>query len=292
MPSIRVIIPAYRAAATMPTVLDALVPQAVAASAEVVVVDSSADGTADEIRRRWPVVEVRSLCERTLPGRARNLGASDAGTDLLVFLDADATPAPGWLDQLVAALSDDCAAVAGAIGNGTPRSSVGTAGWLLEFSDWLPRQTARRVAHAASASLLVRRTDFLLAGGFPEGLWPGEDTVLTYPWGSSGRLCFAGMAVVDHANRTGVREFLAHQHALGVAFARVCAQTTFPHRRFGRRPWALLGGALRVAALVRRVWRRPHERSRALAVSHVLLLGLVAWTCGVWTGSGRPNRAA
>jgi glycosyltransferase involved in cell wall biosynthesis len=285
MPTVKIIIPAYQAAGTLPAVLDAAVPQAAAMGATVCVVDSTGDDTAEVVRRGWPV-EVLALSERTLPGPARNLGAT--GTeDLLVFLDADAIPRPGWLSALVDHLGPGDVAVAGAIANGTPRSTIGTAGWLLEFSNWLPGADSPHVDHAASASLLVRRPVFESAGGFPEEVWPGEDTILTRPWGE-GRLAFAPDAVVEHQNRTTIRDFLRHQVRLGAAFVQVCRQTPFEHAVFARRPWALGGGALRVAALARRLRRRPDERRQAIRTAPAIAAGLVAWTLGVWRAAGRP----
>ena len=250
------------------------------------VVDSSDDGTAATIRSRWPDVDLIVLPTRTLPGRARNLAAERARTDLLAFLDADCAPVPGWLDALVDGLGPDDVGVAGAIGNGTPSSPVGTAGWLLEFSEWHPGRRGRP-GHAASATLLVRRSDFMAAGGFREDLFPGEDTYLTRPWAAAGRLAFAPSARVDHANRTGVADYLRHQRLLGRCFAELCASSAFPHSRFGRRPWALAGGVLRVAALTLRLRGLPRDLATAAALSPLLLAGLFSWTTGVWSEAGR-----
>src|SRR6516162_6863980 len=98
MPQISVVIPSYRAAATLPRVLAALEPQVAGQTREVVVVDSSGDGSIDDLAFRFPWARFVALDERTLPGRARNLGAQLTQGELLAFLDADVIPAPGCLD--------------------------------------------------------------------------------------------------------------------------------------------------------------------------------------------------
>jgi glycosyltransferase involved in cell wall biosynthesis len=283
---VSIIVPAYRAGRTIDAVLGAAVPQAAAAGAELIVVDSTGDGAAEALQRRWPQVRVIGLAQRTYPGRARNIGARHAVGDVLVFLDADAVPSPSWLRTMLGASEETDVAVAGAIANGTPRSPTGTAGWLLEFSNWLPG-SVDRPDHAASASLAVRRAAFDEAGGFVEEVWPGEDTILTFPWGSAAGIAFAGDAVVHHLNRTGIADFLRHQHALGEAFGDVCGTVPFDHGWLARRPWSALGGGLRVLALARRLRRRPKEALQAVAVAPWLVAGLIAWTLGLWRRGGR-----
>lgn len=284
-PTVTVIIPAYRAATTIGPVLDSLVPQAEAVGADVIVVESTGDATADEIGRRWPSVGVLAKESRTLPGAARNEAARLSTSELLVFLDADSTPDERWLETMIDALAPGQVAVAGAIENGTPDSAVGTAGWLLEFSDWLPNRP-RKIRHAASASLLVRRDAFEEAGGFREDLFPGEDTLLTHPWAAAGRLGFAPGAAVRHQNRTTTTEFLRHQRRLGEAFVVVCESTTFPHRRFARRPLASTAGLLRLGAVLLRVRHTPRRLVAPPQVPLLILAGLAWWTSGVWRAAG------
>ena len=277
-----VVIPAYRASSTLPAVLDALEPEVAATGCDVVLVDSSGDDVARRVAP-WPWVRVVALPSRTLPGPARNLGAAVAEGDWVAFLDADAVPAPGWLRRLLAAASPDVDAVGGSVGNGTPLHPVGTAGWLLEFSEFLPeRRTPLR--HAASCNLLVRRTWFEQAGGFPVDVWPGEDTIFTVPLAARGRLGFAPAAEVHHLNRTGLRAFLDHQRLLGASFGEVCAQVRLPYGIFARRPLSWSAGLLRLWALARRLADSPRHALAAFLLLPLLVVGLAAWTTGLVTG--------
>ena len=274
--------------ATLPIVLDRLAQDA-AAGAEVIVVESSADGSDEIIRHRWPWVRVLALPERTIPGRARNLGAAAAAGEVLVFLDADAVPAPGWLAALLLVLEASRVGVAaGAVDNGTPGSAVGTAGWLLEFSEWLPGRRGP-MSHGASCNLAVTRKALDRAGGFPEQLFPGEDTILTVRIVDGGHLPFAGGAVVHHHNRTSFRAYLKHQYRLGVSFAEVCRTVPIAHSQFGRPLLAPFGGLLRLLALMRRLAGRSRDTATAIALSPLLAVGLIAWTAGV-VSAARSHR--
>jgi cellulose synthase/poly-beta-1,6-N-acetylglucosamine synthase-like glycosyltransferase len=275
-----VILPAFRAWATLPTVLEALQPQVEGRDRQAIVVESSGELSAAELERRWPWAQWLVLPEKTLPGRARNLGVQASDGELLAFLDADAIPEPSWLDELEKGLAPGFDAAGGSIVNGTPRSGVGTAGYLLEFADWLPSRR-RSLHHAASCNLIVRRSVFSESGGFIEDSFAGEDTIFTFRIGQRDRLAFAPAARVRHLNRTGLREYLAHQARLGAGFAVICARVDFPHRQLGRPVLAPLGVPSRLASLARRLLRHPREALQAFVLLPLLVLGLVAWAMGV-----------
>ncbi len=281
---ITVVVPAYRAWETLPATMEALREQVSRSDRELVLVESSGTVGVAELERRWPWARVLALPERTLPGRARNLGVDLAAGELIAFTDADAVPAPDWLDRLEGALGPGFDGVAGAIENGARRSRIATADYLLEFSDWLPRRRLP-LLHGATCNLLLRRS--ALAGGFPEELWPGEDTVLTFELGKAGRLTFAPDARVRHSGRSTFASFVRHHQALGSAFASVCASVDFPYRRLARRRYAPAIPAFRLVAVARRVRGNPLALRDAIRVSPLLLVGAVAWTVGL-VGRARP----
>ncbi len=275
-----IIIPAYRAERTLSRVLGALRPQ-IGADTEVLVVESSGSSAASALERTTPWVQVISLTRRTLPGAARNLGARAAVGTELVFLDADAVPGPTWLASLRASSTrTDAIAIAGAVRNGTPASAIGTSAYLLEFSELFPHRRGLPL-HGATCNLFVTRDSFEAAGGFCEDIWPGEDTILTAPWGRAGRLQFASDAAVWHLNRTGADDLLRHQHRLGRSFVVVCDRVELPYARFSR--WPLLAAAplLRLGALGGRLSGHPALLRRAGRLMPLLAVGLTAWTAGV-----------
>ena len=285
---VSVIVPAFKAGRTLQPVLDALRPQ-IGADTEVLVVESSGSSAAAALERAVPWVRVIAPAERTLPGAARNLGARAAFGSELVFLDADAVPGSAWLSSLrMSRVRSGATAVAGAVRNGTPGSATGTSSYLLEFSELFPHRRGLPL-HGATCNLLVVRDAFEAAGGFCEDIWPGEDTILTAPWGRAGRLQFASDAAVWHLNRTALNDLLRHQHRLGRSFAVVCDRVDLPYDRFSR--WPLLAAAplLRLGALGGRLSDQPALLRRAARLTPLLALGLASWTAGV--GAQRREQA-
>jgi GT2 family glycosyltransferase len=280
--AISIVIPAFRADATLGQVLEALAGEIDETRHEVILVESGGGGAAERLTTRFPWLRLIALEQRTLPGAARNLGAEAATGELLAFLDADAVPAPGWLEGLRRGLRPELEAVAGAVVNGTPLSPTGTAGYLLEFSDWFPRRRAPRLRHAAGCSLLIRRSAFERLGGFEEEIWPGEDTVLTFRLGEGGTLGFAPTALVRHLNRRGLRAYLRHQRRLGIGFAEVCSRVDFPGRPLARRRLAPIAALLWLASRMSRLLPHPREALTALVLTPLICAGAVAWGVGLW----------
>jgi rhamnosyltransferase len=107
-PRVSIVLPTRNGAATLPAVLDAITRQRVDFPFEVVAVDSSsADGTADLLRRR--VDRLIGIAAGTFDhGLTRNLGIDQAGGELVVLLVQDALPASdSWLAALTQPLLDD-----------------------------------------------------------------------------------------------------------------------------------------------------------------------------------------
>jgi hypothetical protein len=284
-PRLSVVIPSYRSETTLPGVLAALAPQVRGRSREVIVVDSTADGSAARVCAEFPWVQLVELDGRTLPGRARNLGALAARADRLAFLDADVVPERECLDALERRLVPGVELVVGAVCNGTPRSPTGTAGYLLEVLDFAPfRRTPPK--HAVGCALLVRRSAFERVGGFPENLWPAEDTVFSLRITERAPLAFVNVARVAHLNRRGLRPYLAHQRVLGASFALASRHADLPGSRFARRPLVFVAGVLRLGSLALRLRHHPRAALSACALAPWLVLGLVAWNVGAITGRG------
>jgi len=199
----------------------------------------------------------------------------------MVFLDADTIPAEGWLAELHHALTPGVELVAGAILDGTPDSPWGTVGYMLEFLEWMPERPTSP-GHAASCNMLLQRAVFERVGGFPEDLWPGEDTVFSVPFAVAGTLAFAPLAQVTHVNRTAWREVLAHQRRLGASWVAVCARVTVPGGWLAVPPLALLAVLGRGVSLARQLRDYPAAPRRLPGRQRLLLpLGLIAWGWGV-----------
>lgn len=96
---IRIIIPAYKADATLNLCLEALCTREVVAAAEIIVIDDGGNSDIDANIGSFPIDMVRGATAGSAAA-ARNLGATPH-VDILVFLDADVAVEAGAIERLV-----------------------------------------------------------------------------------------------------------------------------------------------------------------------------------------------
>ncbi|MFI8633397.1 glycosyltransferase family 2 protein [Microbacterium sp. NPDC077663] len=204
---------------------------------EVIVAD---DGSAEAPRVPAGVRLVRQADEGFRLAAARNLGAAHATGDVLVFLDADTVPEPGYVRELtrMPALAPDVVAVgrrrhadlSDAPAVADVREVVGgrelpEPAWLAEEyrrSHDLLEADDRSYRHVIGAVLACSRTMFDAAGGFDETFrsYGGEDWEWTYrAWLQGAVLAHVASAVAWHDGpdagaRNGVE--LEHRNAEAV----------------------------------------------------------------------------
>jgi len=214
-----VVIPTRNRCGTLQALLDAVVPQASAAGAEVVVVDNgSTDGTGELLRRRCAESggQVRVVVEPT-PGatRTRNAGARAARGAVLAFIDDDALPRAGWLAALLAPFARERVGAAGGrvvlrfAGRLPPWWDDALAPYLAAYDlGGEPIDLGSRPAQDAPRGLnmAVRRDALLAVGGFDVRLGPrgerpsvGEESDLCQRLIKRGyQVCYTPAAAVDH----------------------------------------------------------------------------------------------
>jgi GT2 family glycosyltransferase len=191
--SVSIVVPLFNRWDMTQRCLDAL--NAAGGVFELVLVDN---GSTDETAGQR--VAVRNARNRGF-SVACNQGALFAEGDVVVFLNNDTEPQPGWLEPLVAGL--DHATVAGARLI-YPDGSLQHAGVGVDFSQppggeaWgiTEEQPSGLVPAVTGACLAMRRADFLHLGGFDVGFWNGyEDVDLCL---RAGRCWYAAESVVVH----------------------------------------------------------------------------------------------
>lgn len=176
----------------------------------IVVDNASEDGTPELVRELAPSARLVETGANLGFSGACNRGASEAGGKLLVFLNPDAAPQPGWRDAIAAPLAVGEWAAWQALVTADEGAVVNTAGGVVHFTGiaWAG-QAGRPAAEASTegepgfvsgACLAIRRERFEEAGGFPEEFFLYHEDVdlsLRLRLGG-GRLGVAGDAVVDH----------------------------------------------------------------------------------------------
>jgi GT2 family glycosyltransferase len=290
-----VIVPSYNAHTTITYCLHALLQQKTDCAYEIIVVDSSDDGTADLIATRFPAVKLRHMPQRTLPGLARNLGIEMATGELLAFTDADCVPEPLWIAKMIQAhAQEDCIAVGGAVLNGLPHNPVAWSGYLLEFNEGLPSFPRRFVELLPTCNVTFKRVVFERYGLFPTELWPSEDHIFSWRLRRAGeRLLFDPTIGVRHLFRPRFSAFVQHQLRLGRASATARRQVDLPHAWVAEHPLRWLTPLLRLWRIETRLVR--WDRANFMRFNLLLPLcccGLLAWGLGFCTASNTVSRSA
>jgi GT2 family glycosyltransferase len=209
---VSIVIPVHNRAELTRRCLDAVRTTVPAECETIVVDDASSDGTAGILTERGDEIRVLTLSENAGFATACNRGAQGARHDLLVFLNNDTEPQPGWLEALLAeAEAHPEADVVGAklvYPGGTVQHAgvvFGQDGYPHHLYAGLPAghpavNRSRPLRAVTAACMLVRRAAFEAAGGFDAGYRNSlEDVDLCLRIGERGggvRYC-AG-AVVQH----------------------------------------------------------------------------------------------
>ena len=85
-PRVSVVVPCYRPGDLIDDCLVGLLAQDLAEPYEIIVVESSGDGTAERLRAKFPKVRVIAPPRRTLPAEAQNIGPTVKGLGQLLDL--------------------------------------------------------------------------------------------------------------------------------------------------------------------------------------------------------------
>jgi glycosyltransferase involved in cell wall biosynthesis len=285
VPEISVVIVAYNERQTIEGCLASLERQQTRRTFEVILIDSSADGT-DAVARRFPFVRVQHFATRKYPGDARNAGLSAARGGIIAFLDADCRVESDWIDAVARAHAAPHLAVGSAIVNGSPESLVAWAYYFCEFNLWLPRRNAGEMASMAGCGLSIKRRAFEQYGPFMEDTYC-SDTAFHWRLARDGhRTLFDPSIRVAHTVRYRVGGFLSHIAAHRRAFASVVVheRRLSGPKRFAA---ALATPVLPVVLLPAFAWRvaRSERLLRPFLIAlPIVVLGVLARTWGELLG--------
>lgn len=285
-PRVSVIVACFNAAETIERCLSALERQDCDEPFEVVVIDSSSDGTAAFIRERFPRVSLHTFAERKFPGEARNLGAARTKGEILAFTDADCVPDVFWVREILDAHSRPDPVIGGTIDNANQESYVGWAYFFCELNQWMPGTPSGSMPDIPTGNLSVKRWAFEKYGPFLEGTY-SSDTAFNWRIATDGHRPYFMPAIrVAHVNVTDLADYLRRKVFHGRCFAavRVAERRFSPIRRLAYVPMSLaLPLLLSYRAIRNVVTRRYYLREFALSFP-LVFLGLAAWSWGELVG--------
>lgn len=305
---VSVIIPARDAADTIGDLVRDVQAQATQGRAlEVLVVDDgSRDDTADVATAAG--ARVVRLDEGGNPAIARNRGVLAARGDLLVFIDADCRPEPGWLERLLAGYETGAAVVGGSLELPPGLSPMARCDYYCGCYHVHARRRRGDVPNHPPGNVSVPRDVFDRTCGWTEEQ-PAAYAHEELAWQadvlrSGGRILFEPEAVVHHFNRPGFLNLLRRNYRWGFSAIETKAQTGAARQAWiYRHPAVLVLAALPIAvastAYVVGCWVRAGVLE-PLLMSPVIFAARLAYSAGLaaggvrWIrfGSGAPEARA
>jgi glycosyltransferase involved in cell wall biosynthesis len=275
--SVSVVIPAYNSERTIGVVVRALRMQR-GLPTEIIVVD---DGSTDEtgaVAARHGARVIRTE-GRGFAGGARNRGWDAATGDVVVFLDADSVPEPGWGLGLARALAEFPGTIIGCARTFTARTAWGWVGYLQSETPYLPLGSPRRVAFVCSYCMAVPRH----APWRWDASYGGEDGIFCVDALRAGfDVIFDPRFETRHEHeKDSFSSLRRHHDRLAYSIARVG-----PVQREARRKRLLARMPLHYFALARLVWiyRRlsglPEYRARMIRVLPRMVIA--EWSLGTF----------
>ncbi len=270
-----------------------VVDQEVPVPFEVIVVVSGTDRTAAIVRERFPEVALIELEGVALPGRARNAGLAVARGDYVSFPGSHVVLPPGSLAARVRAHERGYPMVTGTIRNLTT-TGAGWASYFLDHGTVLPGRPSEELA-VAPPHCSYDRELLQAAGGFPEDLRAGEDTVANTAMFRQGLKAWRDQDVelLHESPCRTVRVLVRHHLQRGRGFGRILLD------QVGAGGRALGNGAVgpgyvrrRLATIDRHVARHgdPELQATYQRVRPLVRIGATAAWIGAWLELARPRR--
>ncbi len=218
-PTLSVLIVAWNSRAELGRGLPALLPELGEGDELIVVDNDSDDGTAEAVAELAPAARLVRSGGNLGFAAGCNRGAAEARGDLLVILNPDAAPQPGfggairrpWIEERgwaawQALVADGDGRTINSAGNPVHFTGIVWAGGHGRPIGEAP--AAREVAALSGACLAIPRTTWEELGGFPESFFLyHEDVDLSLRLRlAGGALGIEPAAVVDHDYEFGARE--------------------------------------------------------------------------------------
>lgn len=208
-PDASVVIPVRNGAETIEKQLQALANQAMDLALEVIVADNGSTDETRAIATRWTgkfhALKIIDAGGVRGAAYARNEGVRHAGSEKILFCDADDVVRPGWVRTLTSAL-DGHSYVGSAVQkvtSGAPGVSAGSPAAKQEA----PMSVHGFLGYALSGSCAVRRDAFMSVGGFDTSYKDGHEEA-DFGWRmqlAGHELLWLSDTVIDYMQRTDAK---------------------------------------------------------------------------------------
>jgi len=281
-----IVIPSYNSKAFIGHCLESLQEQVQSQPCEVIVVDSSPEDISPLIKERYPFVRTVHLAQQTYPGTARTIGIRASQAPVIAFTDTDCRVDGNWVKNVLAAHANGKQVVGGPVCNGTPWHPVGTAEYLLEFSELIPSQPGRPVRFIPTCNISFRRSVFDKIGKLEDSI-KGSDALFARQINLLGEKIHFDPAIrIWHTNRKSLKKYLLNQFHCGKGGAEVRLREKQRGAILVRLPILIPLLPLARTLLIAGRFLKHDLKSFFLfwLLYPLVFLGMLAYTYGFWKG--------
>jgi glycosyltransferase involved in cell wall biosynthesis len=283
VPEISVVMTTHNVASSVKSCLESLRRQSLREAAEIIVADSSTDGTDEMIRDQFP--EVRLLhTERPagLPELMRDALKSARGR-IVAVTDPWCTFPEDWLEKVRRAHNSEFAVIGGAVENGCTDRIID---WACYFADYgafmLPAEKKETPVLPGNHVSYKREAVVAALDAMQDGF---RKTLFHWDLARRGvRFLFNPELVARWARRNSFGDFARRYFHNGRAFAAVRSKRISSLERAAR---ALTAPALPVLLLIQRlraVLGKRRHLARVLATVPLVAVFVIAWSAGEFLG--------
>ena len=209
--SVSIVIPNYNGESLLPKHLPSVIKHS--PGVEIIIVDdASTDGSVTMLAEKFPTVKVLALKQNSRFAAACNEGFAAAKGDIVVLLNSDVSPRPGYLPPLLTHFSDPLVFSVGSkeieeVSGQKVDSGRGLGAFRRGLVvHWRPdNQTEKSTLWTTGGSMAVRKKIWLEMGGmdtlFKPAYW--EDIEMCYRAQKRGyKVIFEPKSVVEHHHET------------------------------------------------------------------------------------------
>lgn len=280
--NISIIIASYNSRNTIEACLDSIKHQIIPEKAEVILVDSSTDGTEEIVRKKFSFVKLFHFSNRKYCGEARNIGVTNSCGNIIAFLDADCIASDCWLKNLRTAHQLPFPAISGVMDIFQNGSNINWAYYFCEFYQWMPGSTYSWLEYAPGGVTSYKKWIFRKYGSFIEGRY-GSDQAFHWIMAEDRKLLkFSPSIIVSHLYEKNHKEFLSHM----IIHGRSCSEIRRISKKISvfRRLFYILASPIIPVKMFLNIstasYRTRNYLKQFLKVFPLVIIGLIFWTIG------------
>lgn len=295
---VSIIIPAYNSSGTLKWTLPTIISQDASLIEDILVVDSSDDGTTEALIEKFSSQGIRFINSgtRIMPAIQRNIGARMSRGRLLLFLDSDVLLEKDYVRKIVARYQAGCKAGFGSVElpDFQKRKALALAQYYVQLNEYIPRGEARKKPFFLGCSNFCDRELFEAAGGYPP-IRASEDVLYGQNVNERESIWFVPEARVQHIFRESWKGFLANQRMLGkyVALYRKGEKRRWFYNPIASIPLFPAFFVFKILRILPRIAAAGSVHvAQFLLVSPLFNLGIAYWCIGFIEGTREEQEAS